>query len=103
MAAGLPETAMLTLTDCASLCVLDPDDIVALAEFDAMPDIAGAMLEGYLADAGCEDSAAVCRALIRDIRGALDDGLVHHATELVAALRQFLEENPQAAPGVTLH
>ena len=40
--------------------------------------------------------------MIGDIRNALDEGFVHHATEVVMALREFLERNPQAQPGVTI-
>ena len=94
---------MMTLSDCAALCVLDQEDIAAIAEFEHVPEIADATLASYMANPSAEGSAAMCRMMIRDIRDALDDGFVHHATEVVMALRQFLERNPQAAPGTTLH
>lgn len=94
---------MMTLSDCANICVLDHEDLAAIAEFDHIPEVADATLGIYLANPSCDGSAAICKAMIGDIRTALDDGLVHQATEVVMALRQFLEQNPQAAPNVTVH
>jgi hypothetical protein len=94
---------MMTLNDCAALCVLDQEDIAAIAEYEHVPAIADATLASYMADPSAESSAAMCRMMIGDIRGALDDGFVHHATEVVMALRRFLEQNPQAAPNVSIH
>lgn len=94
---------MMTLNDCATLCVLDQEDIRAIVQYDHIPEVADATLSIYLANPGGDGSAAICKAMIGDIRTALDDGLVCQATEVVMALRHFLEQNPQAAPGVTLH
>ena len=94
---------MITLAECATMCVLEHDDISVIAEFEHNPVIADALLSTYLATPNTEGPSELCRAMIRDVRGALDDGLLHHATEIVMALRQFLEENPQAALGITIH
>jgi len=97
------EMAMITLTECATMCVLDYDDIQAIAELEHLPDVAEATLKDYLASAAGGNSSAICRTMIGDIRNALDEGFVHQATEVVMALRQYLADNPQAAPGITLH
>jgi len=94
---------MITLTECATMCVLDYDDIQAIAELEHLPDVAEATLKDYLASAAGGNSSAICRTMIGDIRNALDEGFVHQATEVVMALRQYLADNPQAAPGITLH
>lgn len=94
---------MMSLSDCAAICVLDHEDIAALAQFEHLPEVAGATLSAYLAHPAALGPGTVCKLMIDDIRSALDEGLVHQATEVVMALRQFLDENPQAAPGITLH
>jgi hypothetical protein len=94
---------MITLTECATMCVLDHEDIAAIAELDHLPEIAEATLKDYVANASDGAPSAICRTMIGDIRNALDEGFVHQATEVVMALRQFLTDNPQAAPGITVH
>lgn len=67
------------------------------------PEIATATLADYFANSPAEDLPSLCKAMIGDIRSALDDGLIHHATEVVMALRQFLEQHPHAAPNISIH
>lgn len=97
------EIPMITLTECAAMCVLDHEDIVALAELESASVVAQAMLKDYIANAAGGNPSAICKTMIEDIRSALDEGFVHQATEVVTALRQFLADNPQAAPGITIH
>lgn len=95
---------MMSLNDCAALCLLDQEDVAALSQFDHVPEVADATLFLYLASPACDGTpAAVAKAMIGDIRTALAEGLVREATEVVMALRQFLERNPQAAPNVSIH
>ncbi|HTT99071.1 MAG TPA: hypothetical protein VMF58_13555 [Rhizomicrobium sp.] len=94
---------MITLSECATMCVLDHEDVVALAELEHLPEIAEATLKDYVANAAGSSPSTICKTMIGDIRNALDEGFVHQATEVVMALRQFLTDNPQAAPGVTVH
>jgi hypothetical protein len=100
---GARRDDMMTLTDCAALCVLDYEDVQAIAEYDHVPEIADATLSAYLSQPIAGGASAVCKRMIEDVRSALDDCLVHHATEIVMALRQFLDDNPGAAPGTTFH
>ena len=94
---------MMSLNDCARLCVLDHDDLQAIAEYEHVPEIADATLAAYLSNPCAQAPGAVCRQLIGDIRSALDEGFVHRATEVVMALRRYLDDNPGAAPGTTFH
>jgi hypothetical protein len=83
--------------------MLDHDDLAQLSEYEHVPEIANATLSAYMSHPGASDSGAICRLMIGDIRSALDEGFVHHATEVVMALREFLDRNPQAQPGITIH
>jgi hypothetical protein len=94
---------MITLNDCAAMCVLDHEDLAQIAEYEHIPEVANATLSTYMAHPNAANSNALCKLMIGDIRNALDEGFVHHATEVVMALREFLERNPQAQPGVTIH
>ena len=94
---------MITLTECATMCVLDHDDIQAIAEFEHIPEVAAATLDLYLANQRGDCPSAICKIMIGDIRAALDDGLVHQATEVMMALRRYLDDNPHAAPNISIH
>jgi hypothetical protein len=61
-----------------------------------VPELAAAALGNYLLHkAGGE--AEIRRMLVEDIRAALAENRLAHATELLMALRNFMSEHPGAA------
>ena len=87
---------MISYEDCAAMCGLDLDEIAAIAEHEHVPELAAAALGNYLLHkAGGE--AEIRRMLVDDIRSALTQNRLDHATELLMALRHFVGEHPGAA------
>ncbi|MBL27427.1 MAG: hypothetical protein CMM50_07760 [Rhodospirillaceae bacterium] len=81
---------MLSIEDCIALCELTEAEVDAIAEHEHLPEIIAAELGAYLCHA--PDGSARIRAMIRDdIRQALAEGDVEHASKLVAVLRHFIE------------
>ena len=86
---------MISYEDCAAMCGLAVDEIAAIAEHEHVPELAAAALGNYLLHkAGGE--AEIRRMLVDDIRAALIDNRLEHATELLMALRHFLSDHPDA-------
>ena len=86
---------MISYEDCAAMCGLDMEEIEAIAEHEHVPELAAAALGSYLLHkAGGE--AEIRRMLVEDIRAALAQDRLGHATELLMALRHFMIEHPGA-------
>ena len=90
---------MLSLEDCIALCGLDENEVLAIAEHEHIPEIAAAALAGYLVRQP-HGGEKIRTMIIDDIRKALDERRINHATELFMALRHFLEEHPEARTGL---
>jgi hypothetical protein len=87
---------MISFEDCAAMCGLDLDEIGAIAEHEHLPELAAAALGNYLLHkAGGETE--IRRMLVDDIRTALAEGRLEHASELLMALRHFMSCHPGAA------
>jgi len=87
---------MISFEDCAAMCGLDMDEIAAIAEHEHVPELAAAALGNYLLHkAG--GKAEIRRMLVEDIRAALAENRLEHATELLMALRHFMSEHPGPA------
>lgn len=87
---------MISQEDCLAMCGLNEREVAAIAEHEHVPEVAAAALASYLLHkAGGEKE--IRRMLIEDIRTALNENRVRHATELFMALRHFLNHHPQAA------
>lgn len=87
---------MISYEDCAAMCGLDLDEIAAIAEHEHVPEVAAAALGNYLLHkAGGETE--IRRMLVDDIRTALAENRLEHATELLMALRHFMGCHPGAA------
>ena len=87
---------MISYEDCAAMCGLDLDEIAAIAEHEHVPEVAAAALGNYLLHkAGGETE--IRRMLVDDIRSALTANRLEHATELLMALRHFMNCHPGAA------
>jgi hypothetical protein len=86
---------MISVEDCVAMCGLDLDEIAAIAEHEHVPEIAAAALGRFLLHkAGGE--AEIRRMLVEEIRKALTQNRLQHATELLMALRHFMTEHPGA-------
>jgi len=87
---------MISLEDCVAMCGLDPDEIAAIAEHEHVPRIAAAALGNYLLHkTGGE--AEIRKMLVDDIRSALAEKRLQHASELLMALRHFVGDHGVAA------
>lgn len=87
---------MISFEDCVAMCGLNEREVAAIAEHEHVPEMAAAALANYLLHkAGGEKQ--IRQMLIDDIRQALNENRVRHATELFMALRHFLGHHPQAA------
>lgn len=86
---------MIALEDCIGLCGLTEDEIDAIAEHEHLSEMAATALADYLLHRA--HGAEVIRDMIRDdIREALSHQRLHHAKVLLAALRHFVAEHPDA-------
>ncbi len=89
---------MISIEDCIAFCGLEADEVAAIAEHEHIPDIAAAAFANYLLH--CAGGAERIRGMmVDDIRKALDENRLDHASELFMALRHFLEHHPEARQG----
>jgi hypothetical protein len=89
---------MISWHDCIALCGFNEAEVRAIAEHEHVPDVVAAGLANSLLrkSHGVE---AVRHMIVEDIRAAHDNGDFRHAGELMACLRHFLNEHPEAVPG----
>ncbi|MEO0426800.1 MAG: hypothetical protein AAF160_05075 [Pseudomonadota bacterium] len=87
---------MITLTDCIEMCGLTEEELDAIAEHEHLPETAAAALAAALMEQKEEGARAVAQMMRDDIRHALKRGDRPHAADLLAALRHFLAEHPEA-------
>jgi hypothetical protein len=90
---------MISLEDCIAMCGLDPDEVAAICEHEHIGEVPAAALASYLLHQA-HGTERIRTMIIEDIHKALDQGQVKHAAELVAVLRHFLHEHPDAAVGI---
>jgi hypothetical protein len=88
---------MISLHDCVALCGLTEEEVLAIAEHEHVPEIlATSIAHKLMAE---RSGSAHVRDIIRDdIRGAVNRGDFVHARELLAVLRRFLKDHPEARP-----
>jgi hypothetical protein len=91
---------MISLEDCIAICGLDPEEVAAIAEHEHVPAIEATAIGWELMHS--RGGPARMRAiLVDDLLAARRRGDLTHAAELLATLRQFLEEHPEAAQGLS--
>jgi len=84
---------MISYEDCVALCGLDPSEISAIAEHEHVPAIAASALASYLLhEPGGE--TRIREMIIDDIRKALSENRLEHASGLFMALRHFMSVHP---------
>jgi hypothetical protein len=87
---------MISLEDCIGICDLSPEAIQAISEHEHIPEMIAATMGSYLLH--CEHGPEQVRdMIIDDIRSAVRRHDTAHARQLVAVLRHFLHEHPEAA------
>lgn len=87
---------MISLTDAIGLCDLTDEEVAALAEHEHVPAMVAATLGAYLLHER-HGPERIRDMLLDDVRAAIRRHDVEHARSLVAALRHFLAEHPDAA------
>jgi hypothetical protein len=82
---------MISLDDCITMCGLNRKEVAAIENHEHIPEVAAAALANYLLhhDGGEQE---IRRMLAEDLKAALADGRLQQASELLMALREFIEE-----------
>lgn len=89
---------MITLDDIEDMTCLTREEIAALAEPEALPELNASALADYLTHVP-KGPQNVQRMICKDIRKALRADDLPHAKSLYAILHHFLIASPEAAPG----
>lgn len=87
---------MIALEDCLAFCGVSEAEVLAIAEHEHIPEIAAAALANYLLH-DKNGAIEIRNMILDDIRVAHERHDDQHASELATALRQFLQEHPEAA------
>ena len=90
---------MISLEDCIAMCGLDPEEVAAICEHEHIGEVPATAMAAYLLHQK-HGADRIRTMIIEDIHLSLDQGRPQHAAELVAVLRHFLKEHPEAAGGV---
>ncbi len=86
---------MISLEDCIALCGLTEEQVLAIAEHEHVPEIVAASIAQKLM--AKKHGPMQLRDMIRDdIRDAVRRRDYAHARELLAVMRHFLKEHPEA-------
>ena len=82
---------MISLDDCIDMCGLDRNEVAAIAKHEHIPEVAAAALANYLLhhDGG---ETEIRQMMSDDLSVALSEGRLQQASELLMALREFIEE-----------
>ena len=88
---------MITLEDCIAFCGLTEEEVLAIAEYEHIPEIAATALAEYLLsqEHGIEK---VRDMIVDDIRQAQVRGDRGHVLTLLHVLHHFLKTHPEAGP-----
>lgn len=86
---------MISLEDCIALCGLTEEQVLAIAEHEHVPEIVATSLAHKLM-ARKHGSLQVRNMIRDDIRNATSREDFAHARELLAVMRHFLREHPEA-------
>lgn len=89
---------MISKEDCIAFSGLDEEEVAAICEHEHIPEIAAAAMANYMLHQP-HGGEAIRGMIVDDIRKALDEGRINHASELFMALRHFLSEHPEARAG----
>lgn len=82
---------MISIEDCIAMCGLDRKEIAAIAEHEHIPEVAASALANYLLHHEGGETE-IRKMMTDDVRAAIGEGRLQHASELFMALREFLEE-----------
>ena len=88
---------MITLEDCIAFCGLTEEEVLAIAEYERLPEIAATALAEYLMSQD-HGSEKVRDMIVDDIRQAQLRGDREHVLTLLHVLHHFLKTHPEARP-----
>lgn len=83
---------MLTLDDCLAFSDLTPEEILAIAEHEHIPQVAALEMGNYLLS--CKGSECIERMIADDIRDSQQHGNGQHTMELRKVLDDFVKRHP---------
>ena len=89
---------MISMDDIADMTGLSRDEIAAIAEHEALPDVNAAAMADYLLHLA-KGPQRIQQMICEDIRAALHRDDVAHARDLYAVLHRFMQDFPDAARG----
>jgi hypothetical protein len=91
---------MITLEDCIGLSGLTEEEVLAIAEYEHLPEIAATALGQYLLSLE-HGTEKVRDIIVHDIRQSQLSGLdKEHVLILLHVLHLFLKTHPEARPSV---
>jgi hypothetical protein len=88
---------MITLEDCLGFCDLNRKEILAIAEYEHLPEPAAIAFGQYLLN-GEDGAERICAIIVADIRAAQKRGDRGHVQGLLHVLHHFVRAHPEAAP-----
>lgn len=91
---------MITLDDIEDMTCLTREEIAALAEHEALPELNASAMGEYLMHLP-KGPQQVQQMICEDIRKALHAKDLPHARDLYAVLHHFLDQHPEALRGVS--
>ncbi len=88
---------MITLEDCLGVCDLTEEEVLAIADYEHLPEIAAIAYGQYLLhkEHGAEK---ICAMIVGDIRAAQSDHDRERVQTLLHVLHHFIRNHPEAAP-----
>lgn len=82
---------MISISECIALCGLDRNEIAIIAGHEHVPEVAASALANYLLHHD-GDETEIREMMAEDLHAAIEDGRLQQASELLMALREFLDE-----------
>ena len=85
---------MLTYEDCLGLCDLTEEEVIAIAEYEHVPDLIAVELGNYLAHTA-EGIPMIKKIILSDLEQARNRGDQKKAIRLKLVLNHFVETHPE--------
>jgi hypothetical protein len=88
---------MITLEDCLGVCDLTEEEVLAIADYQHLPEIAAIAYGQYLLQKE-HGPEKICAMIVGDIRTAQSDRDCERVQTLLHVLHHFIRNHPEAAP-----
>lgn len=90
---------MISLEDCIGLCDLTEEEILAIAEYEHVPEIIATSLgQDLVTSEG--GTSKIFEMIVNDIRTAQSNDDRVHVQTLLHVLHHFIRSHPESAPSV---